>query len=252
MDNDMATIINLSGVDDTKEGYKTYYVRIIYDDVAYYKIGKCKGCVTRRFAREPDTTIIEILNIWNHTTENKAFTHEHKMLEKDFKHGDRPFFGRCGPLTKKTMGNTEVFSHDVLNGEPAPFTYLVRIFYENMVTTYTTGYADNNPKEPWSWLYGEVRYMDFAFGPQDHDQGLIYQVPLLSHENTVTLATHDYLHDSHPDSNYFPSKIYSRPLTKKIAHHALDQSIIIYDWKDYYKMDFEGKEFKKPSWALLE
>ena len=85
------------------------------------KIGKCNGSVARRFRQEPETTIIEIIHIWVHATSDKAEQHEAKLF-RQYKHGDLPFRYDAGPLTKygRSQGNTEVFSHDVIGGEPAP------------------------------------------------------------------------------------------------------------------------------------
>lgn len=230
----MATVINLSGVDDAKNTFKTYYIRIIFEGRTYYKIGKCNGSVARRFGREPETTIIEIIHIWVHANSDKAERHEAKLF-RQYKHGDLPFNYDAGPLTKygRSQGNTEVFSHDVIGGEPAPFWFKVRIFYNEGPEGYTRAYPDGDPRKPWE---GRVDgdWLDRFLYPQNHYEGSLYQIPLLSTKTAVTLATYECL------DNRIENKLFYAPLTKRVVLDAIEREIIITDWSDYWIMDFES------------
>lgn len=109
----MANIENISETEDSSNGWKVYYLKILADGDEFYKIGVCKGSVKKRFSKEPNETVIKILKIWPHDSESKAYQHESKLF-KDYP-GDRPYIGRCGPL--KFGGNTETYSHDVIGGQ---------------------------------------------------------------------------------------------------------------------------------------
>lgn len=227
-----ATILNVSGVEDLDAGYKTYYIRITTDDGVYFKIGRCAGSVKKRYLKEPSDTTIEILKLWVHKTEDKAMSHEERLLKSN--PGDRPFIGKCGPLTKG--GNTETYSHDVIGGEKPPFNYIVRMYSMRQMRLHAVAYPSNNPRNPYMHLHGTVRYMDYSFGPEDTIEGSYLQVPSLSHPKSVTIATEEFL-----------TAILERGYTgmqKKHAKDALDRYIIVYDWADYSKMSFEAPEFK--------
>ncbi|HHX2504950.1 TPA: hypothetical protein ACU8BO_000260 [Neisseria subflava] len=230
----MATIINLSGIEDAKDTYKTYYVRIIFEGRNYYKIGKCNGSIARRFGREPITTIIEIIHIWLHSSSEKAERHEDKLF-RQYKHGDLPFMFNCGPLTRynRSQGNTEVFSHDVIGGEPAPFFFKARIFYRDENTCYARVYPDGDPRQPWSEHINDY-WLQRSLYPQDQYEGSIYQIPLLSTKTAVTLATSWCLED------LVENKLFSAPLTKRVVLDALEREIIIKEWSDYWIMDFDS------------
>lgn len=230
----MATIINLSNVEDAKDTFKTYYVRIIFEGRKYYKIGKCNGSITRRFSREPEATIIEILHIWLHQTSEKAENHERKLF-RQYKHGDLPFRFDVGPLSKngKSHGNTEVFSHDVIGGESAPFSFKVRIFYNEYEESYARVYPDGDPRKPWEdRAWGP--WLERSLYPQNNYEGSLYQIPLLSTKAAVTLATYDCL-NSLIENNHFYA-----PLTKRVVLDAFEREIIITSWSDYWMMDFES------------
>lgn len=121
----MAPVItNSSPLSDDDQFWKTYYLRVSADGGIFYKIGRCKGSVKRRYRQEPPDTEIEILQLWPHKTETAAIRHEEKLFRTH--KGDRPFIGRCGPF--RFGGNTETYSHDVIGGKPPPSFYIVRIY----------------------------------------------------------------------------------------------------------------------------
>ncbi len=227
-----ATIFNVSDVEDADSGYKTYYIRITTDDGVYYKIGRCAGSVKKRYSKEPSDTTIEILKLWEHKTEDKAISHEERLLKSN--PGDMPFIGKCGPLTKG--GNTETYSHDVMGGGPPPFSYIARMYSMRETRLHAVAYPSNNPRDPYMHLHGKVRYMDYSFGPEDTDEGSYLQVPTLSHPKSVSLATEEFL-TAILEHGY-------TGMSKKHAKDALDRYILVFDWADYSKMDFEGSEFK--------
>jgi hypothetical protein len=223
-----ATVVNISGTEDTHEGWKTYYLRVHADGEVFYKIGLCKGAVYKRYGKEPKKTHLEILKIWHHPTESAAYQHEEKLF-KDFP-GDRPYIGQCGPF--RFGGNTETYSHNVMEGEPSPHRFVVRMHSLDDLCLHTYGYSGRNPKRVYERLDGQVRYMDYAFGPK----GLYVQVPKLSHPETVTLATRDYIQE-HLDGGAATKS------TKEWAEDAYFSNIKVKTWEDYSKMRFEGSRF---------
>jgi hypothetical protein len=105
------------------------------------------------------------------------------------------------------------------------------------------GYSDVNPKSAYEYLHGEVRYMDYSFGPAEIDEGPYLQVPRLSHRKTVTIATSEFLEDllreDCPARKDFP---------KSCATDALGRYIIVSDWTDYSNMVFDGFRFTVGPW----
>lgn len=236
----MAAIVeNVSGVEDAAEGWKTYYLRVHADHNVFYKIGVCKGRVSKRYSKESAETRIEILKIWPQESEEAALRYEDVLFK--IHSGDRPFVGRCGPF--KHGGNTETYSHDVIGGEPPPHNYIVRIYRLHGVRLHTIGYSGANPRSNYEHLHGEVKYMDYSFGPEDVDEGPYLQVPYLSHSTTVTIATRDFLENLLED--HCPSR---RDFPKKLAADALKRYIVVSDWTDYSAMEFEGSPFHVDKW----
>ncbi|ONN67805.1 hypothetical protein BTM36_04540 [Herbaspirillum sp. VT-16-41] len=92
-------------------------------------------------------------------------------------------------------------------------------------------------------MRGTVKYMEYSFEPEELGEGAFLQVPTLSHEKSVTLATAALL-DAVLEKGY-------QGLSKKHALDALERFIVISSWSDYSKMVFEGKEFsgKNGDWV---
>lgn len=147
----MGRITNDSGVDDAPSGWRTYYVEITVAGCSYYKVGHTNRSVARRFAEEPEACSVRILNIWPHTTEAKCLGHEERLLRTK---GDRPFIGKMGPLSRG--GNTEVYTHDVLNGAPGPETFKVVRIDKHGHRDILTVYVDYDPYEPFAIEYAWV------------------------------------------------------------------------------------------------
>ena len=218
-------------------GWKTYYVCLTLEGRKHFKIGVCHGKVANRFRREPDALHVEVLRVWEHPTQGAAHLHEEILFRENV--GDRPYFGRCGPLTKG--GNGETFSHDVLGGEPPPQKFLVRMLDSDAMTQYTYGYADRNPKEPYRHLHGEVEYMRYAFGVGEWG---MYQVPGLSHPDSVTLC----------DGHYFQQYLdvdCKASYMRDIFLEAVRASIRVVNWSDYSKMKFQlSHPFRAEEYAV--
>lgn len=234
-----AIIINLSGQEDLSSGWKTYYLHISTKIGDYYKIGRCTGSVTKRYSKESKEIVIEILNIWIQKSENAAIAHEARLFRENV--GDMPYIGRCGPL--KHGGNTEIYSHDVLGGESPPVSYIACMHSMVHGKLYAKAYPYENPKDAYSFLYGQVRYMDYSFGPEELGEGCYLQVPSLSHEKSVVLATEEML-IAILENGY-------QGIPKKHAKDALERQIQIDNWSDYSEMIFEGREFtgKNGDWV---
>lgn len=228
----MAEIIsNLSGQEDSNAGWKTYYLHITTKEGDFYKIGCCTGSVAKRYSKESKDVVIEILKLWIHKSEDAAIIHENRLLKDN--RGDMPFIGRCGPL--RHGGNTETYSHNVLGGESPPVSYIVRMHSMKYGRLYAKAYPYENPRDPYSFLHGQVKYMDYSFGPEEVDEGGYLQVPALSHEKSVTIATEEMLM-AIVERGY-------QGIPKRHAKDALEGQIRIYCWSDYSRMLFEGKEF---------
>lgn len=232
-----AKLTNLSGVEDSPDGWHTYYIRITVDGRRHYKLGMCKGLVRKRYSKEPSTTAIDLLKLWIHESEQQALAHESQLFKQY--PGDQPYIGRCGPL--RHGGNTETYSHDVVAGEPPPHRYTVMMLSDEHIPLYTYGYSGANPKEPYRHLYGEVKYMDYSFGPEDS----YLQVPHLSHPDAVTLATYDYLvnqveHYRARRAQFLADKFQS----------AINYCLFVSKWTDHSRMRFESLQpFTVEQWA---
>lgn len=237
----MATIINNSGVEQNSKGFHTYYIKIEKDGATYYKLGYATGTIKKRYGKEPPEVRITILKLWVHTTENKMWAHEAKLF-KQYK-GDRPFIGRCSPLLF-AKGSTEVYSHDVMGGEPPPHSFVVRIYSLSDICLHTVGYSGFNPRSQFSHLCGQVPYMNYLWGPVDIGEGDYYQIPQLSAKERVVIATESFLtnrvDECTPSERWFP---------KKWAVEALSQPIIVRSWSDHVLMNFEGTPFKVDRWT---
>lgn len=242
MRNELATILNSSGVSDHDEP-KVYYIRLTVDGVWYWKLGMCSQSLRKRFSGEPRSTFIEILKLWPKETAEKAKVAEAKLRAK--LKGDLPFLGRCGPL--KRGGNAETYSHDALNGAPCPDRYFVKMFTTRMYTV-EVAYINHNPRALFSHLHGEVRYMDYLFGPKDAGEGHFFQVPLLSSRSHVVVATDEYLYAMLERRTDIEKKI-----SRLAAEDALKRYIIVKTWKeDYPRMVFLGTGFSlrnAPMWS---
>ena len=232
----MAPIVkNCSSLEDDNVGWKTYYLRILYNSEWFYKIGRCKGSVRARFSKEANDLIIEILQIWKHSTASDCEAHEYDLFSKNT--GDRPYFGKCGPLS--FGGNTEVFSHDVMRGEPSPKSFIAKMLTNSRYGLLVRGYPDRNPLLSFRHLIGQYRYMDTMLGPPDIDEGVFLQVPTLSAPGHVVIATVDWL-----ESLASGKFAVHRSFTRKLASETLELSITVRFWEDYKNMRFWGKGFR--------
>lgn len=229
----MATINNLSGVEDA-ESPKVYYIQIRVDDGVFWKLGTSIRSVRRRFASEPRETEIDILKIWNYPTKEKAVEAEYRLRRKI--KGDLPYLGRCGPLING--GNAETYCHDALNGTAAPESYWVKIFTMKSYTC-EVAYTGFNPRERYGHLFGEVRYMDYLYGPGESGEGHFFQVPTLSSRTHVVIASDQYLYAMIERGGHTEKRI-----KKHDAQDALRRYIVIKYWgADYMKMQFLGSGF---------
>lgn len=233
----MATVENLANLEDSADAWKTYYIRIVVLGRVFYKIGRCKGSVQYRFRQEPKETLIQIIRIWSHKSEALSCKHE-AQLEKEG-NGFRPYIGRCGPLIHG--GNTEVYPYDLMGGESSPINYIASMHSKRHGVLYTRALADSECIDCYRYLEGEVRYMDYAFGPNDVEEGAYLQVPLVSNQMIVTVATEGQL------EQYASS--YGRSKERKWAKDALDRYVVVSSWSDYYSFSFEGPESKVPRYA---
>ena len=233
----MATVENLTDLEDDSDGWKTYYIRIVVLGCIFYKIGRCKGSVKNRFHQEPRDTLIQIIRIWQHKSEALSCKHEAK-LEKEG-NGFRPYIGRCGPLVHG--GNTEVYPYDLMGGESPPINYIARMHSNRYGELHTRALVDSECIDSYRYLEGEVRYMDYAFGPKDAGEGAYLQVPLASNRKIVTVATEEQL------EQYVSSS--GRSKERKWAEDALDRYVMVSSWSDYHDFSFEGPESKVPRYA---
>lgn len=228
-------IIKSAEIEDDSVSFKTYYLKVTYKDEVFYKIGICKGSIRQRYKKENSDLQIEIIKLWKHDTQKNATNHEIELFKQY--PGDRPYIGRCGPFG--FGGNTETFSHDVINGEKPPFSYQAKLFTLSNITEIVTGYPDRNPLLAFKHLYKQAFYMETLWGPPEEDEGVFLQVPSLSSRTHVVLATVGYLEDAllpeRPAYRYFP---------KRDVRDTLERSITVRSWADYYDMKFEGNGFK--------
>lgn len=232
-----AQVINNSGVPDVPTGWRSYYIRIRADGADHFKFGISGRSVKSRYSKEPSSTEIEVRRIWMHETEREALQNEAALLAKHL--GDRPYFGRCGPLQKG--GNTETYSHDVLAGEPPPPNYIVRMIGDEGQELYATGYVDRNPKEPYRDRCGQVGYMEYAFGPR----GTYLQIPWLSHPKAVTLATTTYVLS---EMDRYDTKRHRR--IHDLYFEALRHNVLVTAWSDYSRFRFDSTApFRPDQWA---
>lgn len=231
-------IENLSGTVDRPDVFHTYYLRIATADGVFHKFGYCKGTVAHRYRKEPKGASITVLALWPHASEAAALRHEEKLV-KTYP-GLRPYIGQCGPLIHG--GNTEVYCHDVMGQEPPPPSYIVRMVSCRYDAIYSHGYPARNPRASFRHLEGTVRYMDYAFGPKEvPNEGSYLQVPLASHEESVTLATEGYI-----DAVLDGSRLARPGVSKKALADARERYIPVSSWDDYASMEFEGRPFSKP------
>ncbi|WP_273728797.1 hypothetical protein [Brucella gallinifaecis] len=228
-------IIKSEDIDDDSKSWKTYYLKVTYQNEIFYKIGVCKGSVKQRYKKESADLLIEILKLWKFDTESAAYKHE-GLLFKQYP-GDRPYYGKCGPFY--FGGNTETYSHDVMNDEKPPLSFEAKLYSLSEIERIVIGYPDRNPLLSFKHLYGTVNYMETMWGPPQIDEGVYLQVPTLSSSKKVVLATVDYLED-----RILPERSSSRIFPKRDARDALERSITVRSWSDYSDMKFEGLGFK--------
>lgn len=231
----VATIINQEKFEEIDASWKTYYLKILADNSEFYKFGVCGGSIRKRYSREPESTVIEVIEVWPHKTEGKALTHERKLF-KTYP-GVRPYIGKCGPF--KYGGNTETYCHDVLGGEAPPDTYIVQMVSHENGQIYTQAFCNENPLSTYKHLGGQYKYMAYAFGPEYNSECSYLQVADLSNESAVVLATEDYLNDIVEGRTW-----HSRKLSRGVANDALRENILVTEWSDYMFMRFRGDGFK--------
>lgn len=234
----MPRIVNpFDEVDRTSE-FKTYYIRLENEDGVFFKIGRCKGRFSKRFNKESSDLEIEVKSLWGHKTEEQAERHERRLFREN--PGDMPYVGRCGPL--EFGGNLEVYSHDVMAGEPAPKSYLVRVLTMASSPRYAIGYCDVNPRALYADLVGVVAYMDYALGPPEVHEGRYIQVPHMSARESVTIATEAFLDDAL--SEWAGER---KKSALEAYRYALEAGCTVHDWSDYRLMKFRGMPFRKPA-----
>lgn len=217
-------IENLSGIDDDPKTPKTYYIRITAVGRQFWKFGVAHSTVRRRYASCLGVEKIDILNIWPHKTLEKAKAHEARLFREN--KGDMPYIGRCGPLPN--AGNTEVYSHDVLNGEKPPAHYFVRVLSLESYPFLLVAYDGEDPRTPYRHLHGIVRYMDWMEGPEPSLEGDYLQVPANSSFDRITIATEAYLRaavDKQIGNRSFD-------VSRAGAEEALRLGILVKSWRD--------------------
>jgi hypothetical protein len=174
----LATVTNLSGVEDADGVPKTYYLRIRAFGRTFYKIGLTERSIARRFCKEPATCVIEILRLWHHKTLLKAEAHEARLFREN-KHVWKPYIGRVGPL--RGGGNTEVFIYDVLGGEAQPTMMNVWCFDREGWKEEHAIYTDVDPYRCFSF---KPRWVQRYYAPQT----LSLLLPRESREDRIAVA----------------------------------------------------------------
>jgi len=213
----VAEIINESGEPDVEGEHKTYDLLIEHDGTCYWKFGMTCKRIARRFAREPNTTRITIRQLWRHKTEAKASSHENGLFRRH--KGDRPFIGKMGPLLGG--GNTEVYSHDVVNGEAAPHTFkVVRINPEGWRDTFLC-YSDFDPYSRWETQYHWVAGLS---GP-DFDA---YLLTAKSDDRKITVCSTEYL-EAVASGRGFTG------MSRLAAEQALDEANWVFNYAHSYR-----------------
>ena len=199
--------------------HKTYDLRIECDGLYYWKIGVTGKRITQRFSKEPSSTIITVRQLWRHKSEIKAASHEEKLFRR-YK-GSRPFIGKMGPLIGG--GNTEVFSHDAINGEPPQATFLAHVIGPDGWGETHRCYVDYDPYSQWHTQYG---WIPALIQPQ-FDAYLIREK---SNERKIIVCSVDYLEKLFPYQGHVCSQI-----SRRVAEKALDEALWVISYADAYQ-----------------
>jgi hypothetical protein len=214
-----AEIINVSGEPDIDGEPKTYDLQIDREGYTYWKLGRTVKSLARRFAREPNTTLITVRQIWRHNTERQAENHEVKLFRRH--KGDMPFIGKMGPLIGG--GNTEVYSHDVARGEPSPKTFKVLRINPSGWRDTLTCYVDFDPYSRWPTQYNWVPAL---FCPQ-FDAVLVTE---RSDAAKITVCSLDYLADYLNRRHTVDAR-----LSRRVAEGAYEQGQRVWSYADAYR-----------------
>lgn len=225
-----AEIINESGEPDADGEFKTYDLLIEHAGESYWKFGMTGMRLAKRFSREPNTTRIIIRKLWRHKSEAKASTHESSLFRRH--KGDRPFIGKMGPLLGG--GNTEVYSHDVANGEIAPHQFKVILINPQGRRETLTCYSDYDPYSRWDTQYS---WVEASLFPQ-FDALLVQEK---SDEKKITICSVDHLEN-------VASGRGSSALSKNIALQTLNEFSWVENYASAYKI-ISAKAPYQPTFA---
>ncbi len=147
-----ATLIFSEGVQEIADRPKVYDIEISHLGEIYWKIGLTSKSLRKRFAAEPSSTVITVRQLWHFASIERAEAREASLLRK-FK-CQSPYIGKMGPLVGG--GNTEVFSHDGINGHAAPIQFKVVLIDEDGYKTAFSTFWDFDPWSRWSTRYSWV------------------------------------------------------------------------------------------------
>jgi|GEM_PF-6107218 len=212
-----AEVINESGEPDEEGEPKTYDLLIEREGDCYWKFGMTCKKLARRFAHEPRSTRITVRRLWRHKTEAKALSHENGLFRRH--KGDRPCIGKMGPLLGG--GNTEVYSHDVANGEPAPHTFTVQSFDPQGGGDRFLCYSAFDPYSRWETQYG---WVEAGIRPQFD----AYLVAAKSDAKRITVCALEYLELAASGRGY-------AGLSKRHAEQALGEARWVLSYVDAYR-----------------
>ncbi len=99
---------NINGIKLNNPGI-LYYIKIINDDIEYWKIGVTNNTIEKRFGKKEVLNKIKIVRIWNFDKLFDGFRIEQEII-REF--GDSLYTGTNKLLNK--CANTEIFTNDVL------------------------------------------------------------------------------------------------------------------------------------------
>lgn len=185
----MAKVTNLSGQEDVAGVPKTYYLRIKAFGRDFYKFGHTGQRIADRFKKEPLACEIEIVDLWLHKTLTQALVLEARLDRKYRKAGFLPYIGKVGPL--RGGGNTEVYTHDVLGGEPAPETVLIRAWSER-------GWDESHRFAPQFDPYAPFSYRPFWVENYYAPATPSLLMPQQSRDGKLVVADYGYLTEDCP------------------------------------------------------
>lgn len=214
-------IINESGEPDVDTEPKTYDIEIEHEGELYWKLGMTCQSLAKRFKANPPSVTITIRQIWRHRTEAQAVRHEQSLFRK-YK-GDMPFIGKMGPLLRG--GNTEVFSHDVVRGEPPPKTFDAFVFNDLGWRDKYKCYVEYDPYSRWETQYGWVPCL---LGPQ-------FTAVAVREKSTVSrlvVCSVEHLENIIRGQRYTPS------ISKRVAERARDEGHYVHSYGETFGVLF--------------